>query len=252
MAKIIAFSNHKGGVGKTTSTVNIGVGLSRLFNKNVLVIDMDPQANLTQSLGVASNHPHNIYGALTGSYGLNPIVVAPKLDIIPATLDLSGAEVELSTETGREFILRELLAPINDQYDFILIDTPPSLGLLTVNALTASDYLYIPLQAQYLALQGLTKLMEVMERVRKRLNRGLSLGGVFITQYDNRKVLNREIAQTIREHFKDKVFQTMIRDNIALAEAPSTGKDIFSYNSRSNGAEDYQELCREIVQKHEQ
>jgi chromosome partitioning protein len=249
MAKVISFSNHKGGVGKTTSTVNIAVGLSQLLQKKVLAIDIDPQANLTQSLGVADNNPHNIYGALTGSYPLHPIKVNDNLDIIPATLDLSGAEVELSAETGREFILRELIEPLRHLYDFILIDTPPSLGLLTVNALTASDHIYIPLQAQYLALQGLTKLLEIVERIRKRLNRNLSLGGVFITQYDNRKVLNREIAQTIREHFKDKVFKTVIRDNVSLAEAPSLGKDIFSYNSRSNGAEDYLELCKEIAAK---
>lgn len=249
MSKVISLSNHKGGVGKTTSTVNISVGLSRMLHKRVLVIDMDPQANLTQSLGVEGNPQHNIYGALTGSYALHPIIIEENLHIIPATLDLSGAEVELSAETGREFILRELIDPLRSQYDYILIDTPPSLGLLTVNALTASDHIYIPLQAQYLALQGLTKLLEVVERIRKRLNRHLSLGGVFITQYDQRKVLNREIAQTIREHFKDKVFQTVIRDNIALAEAPSTGKDIFAYNSRSYGAEDYLELCKEIIAK---
>lgn len=251
MAKVISFSNHKGGVGKTTSTVNIGVGLAKILHKRVLVIDLDPQANLTQSLGMTNNHAHNIYGALTGKYALQPINVDENLDIIPSTLDLSGAEVELSAETGREFILRELIDPLRNQYDFVLIDTPPSLGLLTVNALTASDYIYIPLQAQYLALQGLTKLLEVVERIRKRLNKNLSLGGVFITQYDNRKVLNREIAQTIREHFKDKVFKTVIRDNVSLAEAPSTGKDIFSYNARTNGAEDYLELCKEIISKHE-
>ncbi len=228
MSKVISLSNHKGGVGKTTSTVKISVGLSRMLHKRVLAIDMDPQANLTQSLGVEGNPQHNIYGALTGSYALHPIIIEENLHIIPATLDLSGAEVELSAETGREFILRELIDPLRNQYDYILIDTPPSLGLLTVNALTASDHIYIPLQAQYLALQGLTKLLEVVERIRKRLNRHLSLGGVFITQYDQRKVLNREIAQTIREHFKDKVFQTVIRDNIALAEAPSTGKDIIA------------------------
>ena len=249
MSKVISLSNHKGGVGKTTSTVNISVGLSRMLHKRVLVIDMDPQANLTQSLGVEGNPQHNIYGALTGSYALHPIIIEENLHIIPATLDLSGAEVELSAETGREFILRELIDPLRSQYDYILIDTPPSLGLLTVNALTASDHIYIPLHAQDLALQGLTTLLEVVERIRKRLNRHLSLGGVFITQYDQRKVLNREIAQTIREHFKDKVFQTVIRDNIALAEAPSTGKDIFAYNSRSYGAEDYLELCKEIIAK---
>ena len=247
MAKIIAISNHKGGVGKTTSTVNIGAGLAKLKNK-VLLVDMDPQANLTQSLGVI-DPKHHIYGALSQQYGLMPIELRENLSIVPATLDLSGAEIELSSETGREFILRELLESLHTQFDYVVIDCPPSLGLLTVNALTAAHEVFVPLQAQYLALQGLTKLMEIIEKIRKRLNRKLKLGGVFVTQYDSRKVLNREVAETIERHFNGQAFKTKIRDNVALAEAPSQGMDIFTYNKKCYGAKDYLSLCKEILER---
>ena len=247
MSKVISISNHKGGVGKTTSTINIGAGLSRL-EKRVLLIDLDPQANLSQSLGIT--YPErNIYGSIRGEYSLHPIQIVKGLDIIPSTLDLSGAEIELSGEAGREFILRELIDPIRASYDYILIDSPPSLGLLTINAFTASDEILIPLQAQYLALQGLTKLMEVIDKIKKRLNKDIILGGVFITQYDSRKVLNKDVASTIEDHFKRDVFNTRIRDNIALAEAPAQGLDIFRYQPKSYGAEDYLSLCKEILKK---
>ena len=245
MSKVITISNHKGGVGKTTSTINIGAGLNKL-GKKVLLIDLDPQANLSQSLGLI-DQVKNIYGAIRGEYSLEPIEVLNGLKIIPSTLDLSGAEVELSGEAGREYILRELIEPIRSSYDYILIDSPPSLGLLTINAFTASDEVYIPLQAQYLAIQGLTKLLEIIDKIKKRLNKELKVGGIIITQYDNRKVLNRDVVATIQAHFKDKVFKTMIRDNVALAEAPSQGKDIFRYNPKSYGAEDYISLCKEII-----
>ena len=245
MSKVISISNHKGGVGKTTSAINIGAGLNRL-GKKVLLIDLDPQANLSQSLGLIDQE-RTIYGAIRGEYKLEPIQVVKGLDIIPSTLDLSGAEVELSGEAGREYILRELIEPLRASYDFILIDTAPSLGLLTINAFTASDKVFIPLQAQYLALQGLTKLMEVVEKIKKRLNKELRVGGVIITQYDNRKILNRDVVATIEAHFKDEVFKTKIRDNIALAEAPSQGLDIFRYSPKSYGAEDYLSLSKEIV-----
>ena len=247
MSKVISISNHKGGVGKTTSAINIGAGLNKL-KKKVLLIDLDPQANLSQSLGIIEPE-FTIYGALKGDYKLQPIEVAKGLDLIPSTLDLSGAEVEMSGEAGREYILKELIDPIKNSYDYIIIDSPPSLGLLTINSFTASDEIFIPLQAQYLALQGLTKLMEVVDKIKQRLNKGLSIGGVFITQYDSRKVLNRDVAETIQTHFKDKVFKTKIRDNIALAEAPSQGLDIFRYNSKSYGAEDYLKLSKELIKK---
>jgi chromosome partitioning protein len=247
MSKVISISNHKGGVGKTTSAINIGAGLNKL-GKKVLLIDLDPQANLSQSLGLI-DQDRNIYGAIRGEYKLEPISILKGLDLIPSTLDLSGAEVELSGEAGREYILRELIEPLRGSYDFIIIDSPPSLGLLTINSFTASDEILIPLQAQYLALQGLAKLMEVIEKIQKRLNKDLKLGGVIVTQYDNRKVLNRDVVSTIETHFKDEVFKTKIRDNIALAEAPTQGVDIFRYNPKSYGAEDYLSLCREILEK---
>jgi len=247
MSKVISISNHKGGVGKTTSSINIGAGLNKL-NKKILLIDLDSQANLSQSLGLI-NQEQNIYGALRGEYKLQPIEIIKGLDLIPSTLDLSGAEVEMSGEAGREYILRELIEPIKTSYDYILIDSPPSLGLLTINSFTASDEVFIPLQAQYLALQGLTKLMEVIDKIKKRLNKELKVGGVFITQYDKRKVLNRDVVDTIRNHFKSEVFKTMIRDNVALAEAPANQLDIFRYNSKSYGAEDYLNLCKEIIKR---
>lgn len=249
---VICVSNHKGGVGKTTSAINIGAGLVKL-GKRVLLVDLDPQANLSQSLGLTEGvwPEPTIYGALRGRYPLQP-VPAPNvegLDLIPSTLDLSGAEVELSNETGREYILRDLLKPLRSKYDFIIIDSPPSLGLLTVNALTASDEVYFPLQSQYLATQGLAKLMEVVDKIRQRLNKRLKVGGVFITQYDSRKVLSRDVEETIRSHFKAVVFQTKVRDNVALAEAPVKGLDIFSYQPKSHGAEDYMSLTKEILKR---
>jgi len=247
MSKVISISNHKGGVGKTTSALNIGAGLNKL-GKKVLLIDLDPQANLSQSLGIIE-HEKNIYGAIRGEYKLQPINIIKGLDLIPSTLDLSGAEVELSGEAGREYILKELIDPIKKHYDYVIIDSPPSLGLLTINSFTASDEVLIPLQAQYLAIQGLTKLVEVIDKIKKRLNKSLKVGGVFITQYDNRKVLNRDVVTTIKSHFKNEVFKTKIRDNVALAEAPTQGVDIFRYQPKSKGAEDYLALCREIVKK---
>ena len=247
MSKVISISNHKGGVGKTTSAINIGAGLNKL-KKKVLLIDLDPQANLSQSLGVIEPE-RTIYGAIRGDYDIEPIEILKGLDLIPSTLDLSGAEVEMSGEAGREYILKELIEPLRPSYDFIIIDSPPSLGLLTINAFTASDSILIPLQAQYLALQGLTKLIEVVDKIKRRLNKDLRIGGVFITQYDSRKILNRDVVATIEAHFKDEVFNTRIRDNIALAEAPAQGLDIFRYNPKSYGAEDYLSLSKEILKR---
>jgi chromosome partitioning protein len=247
MSKIITISNHKGGVGKTTTAINLGAGLNSL-GKKILLIDLDPQANLSQSLGLI-NQDVNIYGALRGEYKLQPIEVIKGLDVIPSTLDLSGAEVEMSGEAGREYILKELIQPLKKAYDYIIIDSPPSLGLLTINSLTASDEIIIPLQAQYLALQGLAKLMEVIDKIKKRLNKDLVLGGVVITQYDSRKVLNRDVVDTIEAHFKKDVFKTRIRENIALAEAPAQGLDIFRYQPKSYGAQDYLSLCKEVAKK---
>ncbi len=245
MTRVISISNHKGGVGKTTSAINIGAGLNKL-GKKVLLIDLDPQANLSQSLGVIEPE-RNIYRALRGDFPLEPVEVIKGLDLIASTLDLSGAEIEMSAEAGREYILKELIEPLRGSYDFIIIDSPPSLGLLTLNAFVASDLVFIPIQAQYLALQGVAKLVEVIDKIQKRLNKELEIGGVFITQYDQRKVLNRDVVATIEGYFKEKLFKTKLRDNIALAEAPTQGVDIFRYQPKSNGAEDYLKLCREIL-----
>ncbi len=249
MGMIISLLNHKGGVGKTTSAINIGAGLVEL-GKKVLLIDLDPQANLTLSLGIPRQRV-SIYEALRGESELEPFTVKPGMDVVTSSLDLSGAEMELINEAGREYILRELFAPLQDQYDYILIDCPPSLGLLTLNALTCSKYVIIPLQTEFLALQGLAKIKQVIDKVQFRLNKNLEIGGVVATMYDSRRVLNRDVVETIHKYFEEKVFKTYIRDNVALAEAPAQRKDIFAYSPKSSGAEDYLNLCREILQRTE-
>jgi chromosome partitioning protein len=245
---IIAISNHKGGVGKTTSTVNIGAGLA-LTGHKVLLIDMDPQSNMTQSYGISKTDV-SVYEVLKGEAEARTVEVFPNLDILPSSLDLSGAEMELINEAGREYILKDAISAIKDKYDYILIDCPPSLGLLTINALTAATEVYIPLQAHYLAIKGLTKIIEVIGKVKKRLNKDIEITGVFVTQYDKRKVLHRDVVETIYTYFQEKLFSTRIRDNIALAEAPSQGMDIFHYDHNSKGAEDYKNLVQEIMERH--
>ncbi|MFO7864755.1 MAG: ParA family protein [Salinivirgaceae bacterium] len=248
MTKVYAVCNHKGGVGKTTSVLNLGVGFSRR-RKKTLLIDLDPQSNLSQSMGVDEHFDNNIYGALKGEYQPEPIVVNKNLHVIPAILDLSGAELELAAVPARELLLREIIEKTSDSYDYIMIDCPPSLGLLTLNALAAAKSVIIPVQSEYLAVHGLKKIMETIEIVRKRLNSELELEGLFLTQYDKRKVLNRDIRETVAEAFGAKVFKSVIRDNIALAEAPVSQKDIYSYKKNSTGALDYASLTKEILQK---
>jgi len=250
MGSVISLLNHKGGVGKTTSAINIGAGLVEL-NKRVLLIDLDPQANLTLSLGIP-RQKSSIYEALRGESELTPYTVKEGLDVITSTLDLSGAEMELINEAGREYILKELLEVVIEDYDFIIIDCPPSLGLLTLNALTSSRYVFIPLQTEFLALQGLAKIKQIVDKVRFRLNKDLEIGGVIPTMYDHRKVLNRDVVETIKKYFGKKVFNTFIRDNVALAEAPAQRKDIFDYQRKSPGAVDYLDLCQEILERTEQ
>jgi chromosome partitioning protein len=247
MAIVLSLLNHKGGVGKTTSAINIGAGLVEL-GQRVLLIDLDPQANLTLSLGVP-RQAVTIYEAMRGESELTPLEVKPNLDIITSTLDLSGAEMELVNEAGREYILRELFEPIQEEYDFIIIDCPPSLGLLTLNALTSSDFVIIPLQTEFLALQGLAKIKQVIGKVKLRLNKKLGIAGVVATMYDHRKVLNRDVVETIHKYFGPQVFETYIRDNVSLAEAPAQRKDIFAYSRGSSGAEDYLKLSQEIISR---
>ncbi|MFW6350877.1 MAG: ParA family protein [Bacteroidota bacterium] len=245
--KIIAISNHKGGVGKTTSCINIGAGLAQK-NKKVLLIDMDPQTNLSQSLGI-SNPENNIYVSMKENTPLVPYKIKNNLFVVPAINELGGAELELSAEAGREFILKELLDPLQEQYDYVLIDCPPSLGLLTINAFTASHEIYIPMQAQYLALQGIGNLLGLVEKIQKRLQPNLEITGIFITQFDKRRVLSRYVMDTLESHFGNRVFKTRIRNNISLAEAPNTGQDIFRYQKNSNGAFDYGMLVKEMLSR---
>jgi len=245
---IVALINQKGGVGKTTSTINIGAGLAQL-GKKVLLVDLDPQAHLTYSLGIqAHEQKATIYELLQGGDLGETIVKRNGLSVIPSTLNLSGAEVELSGVAGREFLLKEALSGLKG-FDYVLLDCPPSLGLLTLNALTTAGEVYIPLQTEFLALQGMTKLLETIEVVKKRLNKELEITGIIATRYDSRKNLNREVVEKIQEHFGDKLFKTLVRDNIALAEAPSFGKTIFEYKADSNGAEDYLNICKEILRR---
>jgi len=245
----IALVNQKGGVGKTTSTINIGAGLTKL-KKRVLLIDLDPQAHLTYSLGIKAHElSRTIYDLLKGEVSTQGILVERDgITVIPSSLDLSGAEIELSGIAGREFLLKEALNE-GKEFDYVLIDCHPSLGILTLNALTTAQEVYIPLQTEFLALQGMSKLLQTVDTVRKRLNKSLEVTGVIGTRFDSRKKLNNEVVGKIREYFGGKVFNTLIRDNIALAEAPSFGKTIFEYRPKSYGAEDYLSLCREIIKR---
>jgi chromosome partitioning protein len=247
MGIVISLLNHKGGVGKTTSAINIGAGLVEL-GKKVLLIDLDPQANLTISLGIP-RQKHTIYEALRGEAELAPYTYKNGMDVVTSSLDLSGAEMELINEAGREYILRELIGQVIEDYDYVIIDCPPSLGLLTLNALTSSRYVMIPLQTEFLAVQGLAKIKQVIDKVKMRLNKQLDMGGVIATMYDSRRVLNRDVVDTIHKYFGEKVFKTYIRDTVSLAEAPAQRKDIFEYSPKSNGAVDYLELSKEILER---
>ena len=250
--KIIAFVNQKGGVGKTTSTLNIGAGLSGV-GRRVLLVDLDPQANLTYSLGVQGHtRTNNTYTLLKGTSTLADTIVElnPVLHLLPSYLDLAAADTEFSSVPGREVLLKETLESAY-KYDYILIDCPPSLGMLTLNALVAARGIYIALQVEYLAIQGMAQLMRTIDIVKQRLNNEIEVAGIIATRYDKRKNLNREVLEMIRNKFGNKVFNTEIRDNIALAEAPSHCKSIFEYQPASHGAEDYQKLCTEIIKREE-
>jgi chromosome partitioning protein len=244
---IISILNHKGGVGKTTSTANIGAGLHQA-GQRVLLVDFDPQANLSLHLyGESVPGDRTIYGALRGEYLLPVIEIKSGLDLVLSTLDLSAAEIELQSEPGREYILRELLMPLTGRYDYILIDCPPSLGLLTINALSTSTQIIIPVEASTFALKGMTKLFDIIDKVKVRLNKRLSSYRFLITKYDSRKTIQREIAVGIQSQYADKVFHTSIRTNVALEEATMKKCSIFDLDPKSAGAEDYQSVCSEII-----
>jgi len=249
----IALLNQKGGVGKTTTTANLGACLAML-GKKVLVIDMDPQANLSVHLGVDIHKlKYSIYNIITGDSKPDDVILNTKiqgLDIIPSNIDLSGAEIELVGVVGRETVLKEYLGDILGRYDYVLIDCPPSLGLLTLNVLTLAHEIFIPLQTEFFALQGVSKLLDTHEVVRKRLNKNLEITGIIFCMYTSRTRLCKEVIEKVREHFaKDQVFDTVIRKNVKLSESPSHGKPIVSYAPSSHGSEDYMSLAKEVVQQ---
>lgn len=225
MAITISILNHKGGVGKTTTAVNLAAAL-QIKGQRVLVIDLDGQANLTESLGLSIEEEKTIYGAMKGEYPLPLVETNTGLTLVPSCLDLSAAESELINEPGREMILKQLIHKNTEtsKFDYIIIDCPPSLGLLTLNALTASNKLIIPVQAEFLAMRGMAKITNVIGIVQERLNPNLDIAGIVITQYDQRKTLNRSVSDLIKDSFCDKIFQTVIRDNALWRKHPSTVK----------------------------
>ena len=246
MGKIIAIANHKGGVGKTTSVASIGAALSEK-GLRVLFVDLDAQANLTGSL-LSGEPGRTIYEALREKDSLPIIELREGLSIVPASLDLAGVELELSSAMSREFILKDLLEPIAEAYDFILLDCPPSLGLITVNAFVAAHEIIIPLTAEALPFKGLTMIERVITMVQRRLNTGLRLSGILFTRWEGRK-LNKMVEEAIRTKYGSMVYDAKVRTNIAIAEAPLSGTDIFSYNAKSNGAQDYRDVTEELLSR---
>jgi chromosome partitioning protein len=244
----IALVNQKGGVGKTTTAVNLAAGLAEL-GKRVLLIDFDPQSNTTIAFGhVPGSLETSIYDVILGDATAADTLlqISENLDLLPSSIDLAGAEVELAHQIGRESILKDRLAALTD-YEYVFVDCPPSLGLLNVNALTYVDEIFIPLQCEFFALQGISLLMKTIDIVQSRLNPGLTITGVIPCMYDARTSLAKEVVSEITSHFGDAVFQTKIRTNVRLAEAPSHGETIFQYAPESNGAEDYRNLAAEVA-----
>ncbi|HEX4494485.1 MAG TPA: ParA family protein [Thermoanaerobaculia bacterium] len=247
---ILAIANQKGGVGKTTTAINLGAGLGAL-ERRVLLVDCDPQGNATRGLGAKAAPPH-LYHALSGEVPISAAIRPsgfPNLDLVPSQRDLVGIEVELVGESGWEQRLKGVLAEVADRYDTILIDCPPSLGHLTVNALTAADGILVPLQCEYFALEGISELLATVERVQGGLNPHLQIAGILLTMYDDRTNLSKDVAEEIRSHFADKVFETVVPRNIRLAEAPSHGLPIFQYDIKSRGSEAYLAIAREFLRR---
>jgi chromosome partitioning protein len=251
LGRVIAITNQKGGVGKTTTAINLGASLAA-NDLHVLVVDSDPQGNSTTGLGVQKKQGAlTLYDAILGHQGLAAAVVATDfegLDLVPADKNLIGADIELIDLDEREYRLREALKPVRDSYDFILLDCPPALDLLTLNALLAADSVLVPIQCEFFALEGVSELMDTIDRIRDTFHHPLKIEGILLTMYDERTNLTRQVAKDLREFFGSDVFHTIIPRSVRLAEAPSYGKPILFYDVRSRGAESYIQLAKEILE----
>ena len=252
MGKVISIANQKGGVGKTTSSINLAASLAAIEHPT-LIIDIDPQSNTTSGLGIdTSTVTNSIYEVMIGSAEISDTIRQTELDfldLVPAHINLVGAEIEMIEREQRERILTKAISELRDKYDFIIIDCPPSLGLLTINALTASDSIVIPVQCEYFALEGLGQLLNTIKIVRQHLNPSLDIEGVVLTMYDTRTRLSNQVADEVKRYFDDRVFKTVIARNVRLAEAPSFGKPALLYDSTSVGAKNYLALAGEIIKR---